>query len=318
MSTRQKISIITPVYNEEDNIENIYSKVKELFQYMVDYEYEHIFTNNCSTDKTLEILKSIAIKDKNVKIISFSRNYGYQKSIWTGYCYSSGDAVIQLDADLQDPIELIPKMIDKWLNGYQVVYGIRKTRKENIIIKSLRNIYYKLLNYLSNNTFPLNVGDFRLVDKVIVKHLRKIKNQKIFLRGVIANLGYQQIGIEYDRQARIAGTTKFSFSQMIELALDGLIMVSDKLLKFTIYLGFFIMMLSVALVCYHIMLKFIDKNLPIGFATLASLISFFGGIQLFITGVLGEYISHIYLNTNKMPFVTIVETVNLEKEPEEI
>ncbi len=235
---KKNLSIVVPVYNEEDNVLSLYRAVTEVMAPLSDqYDYEIIFTDNHSNDTTFTKLEQIAGSDNRVSVFRFSRNFGYQRSIITGYLKARGDAAIQLDCDMQDPPHLIPEFLRLWSQGYHVVYGIRRFRKEKKWITLLRKIFYRLINTLSEDYLPLDAGDFRLVDRCILNELKNIEDSQPYLRGAIAAMGFRQIGIPYDRKERILGESKFSFGDLIGLALDGILNHSIIPLRIATYTG---------------------------------------------------------------------------------
>jgi len=233
---KRLISIVVPVLNEELNIETLYTTVLSVFDPVADrYQLEFIFTDNHSTDQTFEILERLSQEDPRVKVLRFSRNFGYQRSILTGYLNAKGDAVIQLDCDLQDPPAMLLKFIEQWEAGNKVVYGVRKRRQEGAMISFARKVFYRLINALSEHSLPLDAGDFRLVDRRIIEELRRCRDTNPYLRGQIAAMGFQQVGLEYDRHARREGESKFSFSALVSLALDGIVSQSQIPLRLARY-----------------------------------------------------------------------------------
>ena len=268
------ISIVVPVFNEEENVLPFYAAVKaELDKISTQYDYEFIFTDNRSTDQTLDRLAELADTDKKVKVASFSRNFGYQRSIFTGYCLASGDVAIEMDCDLQDPPHLIHDFLAKWRAGYEVVYGIRNSRKEGWLLTQLRQSFYRFINFLSEDPLPLNAGDFRLVDRKILMPLKKLRDADPYLRGTIAQMGFNQIGIPYDRAKRTRGRGKFNFQSMVSLAVDGILNHSVVPLRCATFTGFLI---SMGLVLYvaalFILSFFFHFPWPQGFATTTVLI----------------------------------------------
>jgi dolichol-phosphate mannosyltransferase len=310
MKEKKLVSIVTPVLNEEDNIEELYESVKLIMSGLNDsYRYEHIFTDNHSTDQTFEILKRIASKDKNVRVIRFSRNFGYQNSIYCGYIFSKGDAVIQLDGDLQDPPELIPEFLKKWEEGYKVVYGVRKKREEGMVIQNIRKMFYRILNKISEFPIPLDAGDFRLVDKSIIEEFRKIYDASPYIRGLIPYLGHKHTGIEYERARRKRGKSKFNFPRLIELAVDGIVNYSIVPLRVITLFGILIFIFSITLSMIYLVAKvFFDAEWPRGFATLVVLITFSISLNSIFIGILGEYLSRTYKQVKRLP-ITVIESI---------
>jgi len=310
------VSIVVPVYNEEENIPLLYNRVKEVMAPLADkYDFELIFTDNHSEDNSFPIIKKIAEKDDRVRVARFSRNFGYQRSILTGYVLALGDVAVQLDCDLQDPPALIVEFIKKWEQGNKVVYGIREKRKEGLIINTVRKIFYRLIDFLSKDKLPHDAGDFRLLDRCVVNELKKIYDASPYLRGTISTLGFKQTGIPYSRDARKAGVSKFSLSQMLQLALDGIVSHSIIPLRIASFLGFAITIGALLLTLIFIYGRFLGQgDWPRGFATTTVLILFGIGLNGLFLGIIGEYLGRIYLQVKKRPSVVIEKTVNLSKD----
>ena len=309
----KKISIVVPVYNEEENIQTLYDRVDKISKLLIDtYEFEFIFTDNHSEDNSFFILKQLSETDPRIKIIRFSRNFGYQRSIITGYSFTSGEAAIQLDCDLQDPPELLIEFLTLWEQGYQVVYGIRKERKEGWIINTTRKIFYRLIDRISADKLPHDAGDFRLIDRCIIEELKKIRDASPYIRGLIASLGFKQIGISYSREARKAGKSKFNLSHLFQLAIDGIVSHSVIPLRMATYLGFLITIGALLLTLVFIYGRFYGSgNWPRGFATTTVLILFGIGLNGLFLGIIGEYLGRIYLQIKIRPLVIIEKTINI-------
>ena len=309
-----KISIVIPMYCEEEVVQECYNRIIEVFKSIENYEYELVCVDDGSKDKTLEILNSIAEKDKNVKIISFSRNFGHQCAVTAGLRYASGDAVVIIDADLQDPPELIPKMIKMWEQGSDVIYGKRKTREGESKFKLLTaKMFYKTLNALSDVYIPKDTGDFRLVDKKIVDVINSLPEHNKFLRGLFSWVGFEQEALEYERKERFAGKTKYPFRKMIRLASDGIISFSTKPLKSVGGLGIFSIIISFIILIYSI-LSFIFKwnSLTPGWTSIMITITFFSGIILLSLWMIGEYIARIYDESKGRPQYIISKKINIK------
>ncbi len=308
------ISIIVPVFNEEENTDPFYRAVKEqLDQISEHYDYEFIFTDNRSTDSTFGHLTALAQSDERVKVARFSRNFGYQKSIFTGYCLAEGDCAIAMDCDLQDPPHLIHEFLAKWREGYEVVYGIRTSRKENWLMTQIRKGFYRLINLLADDHLPLNAGDFRLIDRKVLDNLKQLNDATLYLRGTIATLGFNQIGIPYDRAKRLRGKSKFGFHQMTSLALDGILNNSIVPLRCATFIGFLI---SGGLILYfgglYVLTIFFHYTWPKGFATTSVLILISISLNALFLGIIGEYLGRIYRQTKGQPFTVIDQTMNLD------
>lgn len=307
------ISILVPVLNEEDNILPLYFKITNIFESVKDsYDFELVFTDNHSEDKTFEILSDLALRDRRVKVLRFSKNFGFQKSIYAGYLHATGDAAIQIDCDLQDPPEMILDFIKLWGAGYDVVYGVRKNRKEGIFINASRKIFYRLINYLSEDELPLDAGDFRLVDRKIMDTLRSCEDSQPYLRGMIASFGFKQIGVEYDREERKRGSSKFNLRKLIALAMDGILSHSVVPLRLATYTGLMISIVTFAAIFMYATKKlFFGHDWPAGFATTTILMLLSISLNALFLGIIGEYLGRIYKQTKKTPTVIIESRLNV-------
>ncbi len=309
------ITIIVPAYCEEEVIKECYERIKSVMRSLKNHDHELIFVNDGSTDNTLNILKHIAAKDRKLKIINFSRNFGHQLAITAGLDKARGDAAIIIDADLQDPPELIPDMIEKWEHGNNIVHAKRIKRKGERKFKLLTaSAFYWLLNHLTIIKIPLNTGDFRLIDKRALQEMRKIKETNRFVRGLVSWIGFRQSTIEYERDERFAGKTKYPFRKMIKFALDGIFSFSDKPLKIALNMGFFSILIGIVMIVYAVFGKLFFPEITVpGWASILIAVVFFGGIQLFTIGVIGEYIGRIYDETKKRPLYIIEDEINFEE-----
>ena len=311
---KKKISIYTPCFNEEDNIEYCYSTIKDLFKNdLKDYDYEHIFGDNCSEDNSLQILRDICSKDKNIKVISYSRNFGAFQSLYNGAISAVGDAIICISADLQDPPELIPEMIDKWQNGYDVVYGKKIAREESFIMQNMRKFYYKMVKKFSYIDIPENVGEFCLINKKVQDAIKLYDDYYPYLRGMIANCGFKRSYIEYTWKKRKFGKSTGSPYILIDNAINGLISFSNFPMRICLFVGMIISFASVVFSIYSFFVAlFLPKEAMPGISMLIVSIFFFFGVTLFFLGVLGEYISAIHSQVRKKPLVIINEKINFD------
>ena len=313
----KKISVVIPMYYEEEVADICYKRVVNNLKKLSDkYSYEIIFINDGSKDSTLKILKKIASNDDNVKIISFSRNFGHQAAVIAGIRNVTGDAVIIMDADLQDPPELFEGMIEKWENGYDVVYGKRKTRSGESLFKLLTaKAFYNTLNKLSEIEIPKDTGDFRLVDRKVIDVIASLPEHNKFLRGLFSWVGFSQYAYEYNRVNRIAGKTKYPFKKMFKLATDGILSFSAKPLKVVGAIGFFSVIVSIAILVYSIV-SFVFKlnSLTPGWTSIMCTMTFIGGIILISLGMIGEYIARIYEESLGRPEYIIDELINFKGE----
>ena len=314
---KKKISIITPCYNEQNSIEKCYNSVKKIFdEDLVNLKYEHIFADNFSTDDTILILRKLAEKDKNVKIILNSRNFGIFRSTFNAIKRAKGDAVIsKLDADLQDPPELIIEFIKLWKKGFKVIAGRRKDREENFIMKNIRKIYYRIITFISNFHIPPDVGEYQLLDKQVVKALLKFDDYNPYIRGMIANCGFETKIVDYKQAKRFAGKSKFNFFSYFDIFLNGVISFSHFPMRIAIFTGFLFAILSISYSVYLFIL-YIFFNLRLenaGIMTLLVALFFFSGVILFFLGMLGEYVSAIHAQVRKGPLVFERELINFDE-----
>lgn len=307
------VSCIIPVFNEEKNIEPLYQTLTDVLAPLSSsYEFEFIFTDNHSSDGTFEKLQELAVHDDRIRVLRFSKNFGYQKSIFTGYLAARGDAAIQLDCDMQDPPGLIPDFIRAWESGYQVVYGVRRSRKEGRGINFLRKLFYRLINRLSEEPLPIDAGDFRLVDRVVLEEIKKMNDATPYLRGAIAQFGFNQKGIAYDRAERIHGTSKFSYSGYLDLSIDGILNHSVLPLRFATYVGLVVSVLTFcALIAYFIGKIIMGKQWTAGFATTTILILLSLSLNALFLGIIGEYLGRIYRQVKKGPITIVEKKINV-------
>jgi glycosyltransferase involved in cell wall biosynthesis len=305
------ITVSIPVYNEGQNIDPLLTRLRAVAASKPEYRFEFLFTDNASSDDTFERLAEEARRDDRMRVLRFTRNFGFQASILVNYLNSRGAAAIQIDADLQDPPELIPEFLAAWENGYRVVYGIRRTRPENPLVAGARKLYYRLLHRLSDAQVPIDAGDFRLIDRTIIEHLRAVKDNSPYLRGIIAQLGYPQIGIPYDRAGRKAGNSKFGLASLLRLAIDGICSQSSKPLEFITLFGFLLSLLSVAAAIFYFVWFLLVTRVPSpGFTTLVILVLLSTGMNAAFVGLLGEYIGRIFRNTREIPGPIIQQRID--------
>ena len=312
----KKVSVIVPMYYEELVVNECYERLIKVLNSIKDYEYEIIFINDGSKDKTLELLQEIADIDKNVKIISFSRNFGHQAAVTAGLKEVTGEVGVIIDADLQDPPELIPEMLKLWEDGNQVVYGKRKKRNGESIFKLMTaKMFYKTLNALSDVDIPEDTGDFRLVDKKVIEKMNELPEHNKFLRGLWSWVGYKQCAYEYERTKRFAGKTKYPLKKMFKLALDGIISFSSKPIKLVGILGITSVVISFIILIYSLISYAFKLNqLSAGWTSIMCAITFFAGVQLLSLWILSEYIGRIYDETKRRPQYIIEKKINIEKD----
>jgi dolichol-phosphate mannosyltransferase len=314
---KKLVSIIVPVLNEEGNIERLYQAVtRVMIDLEINYDYEMIFTDNHSSDATFAKVEQLAAQDPRVSGFRFSKNFGFQRSILTGYMMASGDAVIQIDADLQDPPELIPEFIDKWEEGYDVVYGVRHSRQEGWLIALIRRAFYKIIDLLSDDDLPRDAGDFRLVSRRIVDLIKQVDDYHPYLRGLIASLGFEQVGIPYDRARRTSGETKFSVPRLIGLAVDGILVHSVIPLRIATFVGLTMsLVMMLGMIGYALSRLIFGHDWPAGFATTTVLLLLGITLNGLFLGIIGEYLGRLYQQAKKRP-ITIIEKNTTRADPE--
>ncbi len=312
MESKNKIiSIVVPAYFEEDVIGATYKRLKAVATNLK-YNYEIIFIDDGSLDNTYKILKEICEKDNKIKCIKFSRNFGHQCAVTAGILEAIGDAVILIDADLQDPPELIPSMIEKWESGIDVVYGKREQRQgETFFKKKSAQLFYKLLSYMSDINIPRDTGDFRLMDKKVVQAFKSMPEKNRFIRGMVSWVGFKQEPILYTRDKRYAGETKYPLKKMIKFASNGIISFSTKPLKLFLYIGGLSVFISFLILIYAFYQGVVrNEKLADGWASLMVTITFIGGMNLMSIGVLGSYIGRIYEESKNRPLYIVDEKIN--------
>jgi glycosyltransferase involved in cell wall biosynthesis/putative flippase GtrA len=307
---KKRISVVIPCYNEELVVQETYRRLTETMR-QIPFEYELIFVNDGSKDRTAELLNEIANHDFCVKVIDFSRNFGHQIAVTAGIEHASGDAVVLIDADLQDPPELIHDFIQKWEEGYDVVYAIRQRREGESKFKLLTAaMFYRLMQKMTEIPIPLDTGDFRLMDRKVVDSLKQLQEHHRFIRGLVSWVGYKQIGIPYVRAERFAGETKYPLRKMIKFAIDGITSFSFKPLQMATKLGIYSSLLGFIGVLLILYLRLFTQQTIQGWTSLMVVILFMGGIQLFMLGIIGEYLGRIYDEVRDRPLYLVKSKTN--------
>lgn len=315
---RKLITISVPVYNEEANVRPLIAALQAFAASEPNYDFEFLFTDNASEDKTFELLSEMAQQEKRIRVLRFSRNFGFQRSILTNFREARGDAAVQIDADLQDPPSVISEFLRYWEKGFKVVYGVRRHRVESKLMRGWRKLGYRVISRLSDVAVPLDAGDFRLIDRIIIDHLATIIDRTPYLRGLIAGLGYPQVGIPYDRKERTAGESKFGFWSILRLGFDGICSQSTKLLQFITVAAVCVMFATLALAFIYLLVGlFSDQQLPAGFMTLALINLTSLGINALFLGIIGEYLGRTYNNVRGLPLAIIEKTAGGEPRPAE-
>ena len=315
--SRKRITIITPTFNEELNVYDCYKAVKLLFQdKLCDYEREHIFCDNASTDATPELLRKIAAEDKQVKVILNARNYGPFRSTFNGLRHATGDcALVMLAADLQDPPEMLVQFVQKWEEGFHVVYGIRANREEGVIMRLVRRFYYNLVNRFADIEIPLYAGEFQFIDRKVLDSLMQFDDHYPYIRGMVASCGFRAIGIPYTWKKRKRGKSKNRLYHLIDQGLNGLISFSNVPTRIGMFVGLCISALSFLYTLIQLTINLILGRMAApGITTIIVAVFFFGGVQMFFLGFLGEYIGSIHAQVRKRPLVTVLEMLNFNDE----
>ncbi len=300
-----ELSIILPVFNEEACLRETYKRVTGVLK-RLDIGYELIFVNDGSTDRSLDIISELSAGDKRVRYYSFSRNFGHEAATSCGFEHSRGQAAILLDADLQDPPELIPEMVERWKEGFEVVAGRRQSRDGETLLKRLTSfLFYRAMNLFSEVQLPHDVGDFRLVDRKVIDQFNQMSEKNRFVRGLFPWIGFRHYYLDYQREPRVGGQSKYNYLKLIMLSLDALSSFSLAPLRIAILMGFtvtFFSMIAVAVILFQ-KLAF-GIQIP-GYAFLASGVFFFGGVQVFFLGVVGEYVGKIYKEVQGRPLYIV-------------
>jgi dolichol-phosphate mannosyltransferase len=307
------ISVVVPVYNEEAVIHESYARLKKVLEGLDD-PYELIFVNDGSHDATADILRNICKTDNRTRLIDFARNFGHQTAITAGMDYASGEAVIVIDADLQDPPEVIPEMIAKWREGFDVVYGQRTRRIGETAFKRFTSAaFYRILQKLTDVDIPVDTGDFRLIDRKVCDALKGVKERNRYVRGIISWLGFRQTGVEFTRDKRFAGETKYPLKKMLRFAFDAIASFSYKPLKLATYVGITVSFAAFAYILVVIYQKLFTDTTVTGWASTMAVNLFFNGVVLMMLGIIGEYIGRIYDEAKGRPLYVVREEVNFAK-----
>lgn len=315
MSRHMLISVVIPVFNEIEVIDACYARLTEVMRGLDGFDYELVFVDDGSRDDTHARLVTFHAQDPHLKIIKFSRNFGHQIAVTAGVDEASGDAVVIIDADLQDPPEVIPQMVRKWQEGFDVVYGVRKRRAGESRLKLMTAAaFYRLLRSFTNIEIPADVGDFRLLSARAAEQLRKLREKDRFVRGLVSWVGFRQVGLPYERESRLAGETKYPFRKMLKFAVDGITSFSSLPLRLASWLGY----LASFLAFIYLASVFVQRAMGYtveGWATIMVAMLFMGGVQLICIGIIGEYIGRIFNETKGRPMY-VVESVHEHHKPQ--
>jgi len=302
------LSVLVPCFNEEKNLDAFLLRTEKTLSKITN-DYEIIFVDDGSTDQTLQTLTVLSENNLRIKIVALARNFGKETALTAGLDFVTKDLVVPIDADLQDPPELIPEMVSLWREGNQVVYAKRKNRKgESFLKKFTSELFYKILNSLSEIEIPTNTGDFRLIDRTVLEDLKKINERNRFMKGIFAWVGHRQTYLEYNRDERYAGSTKFNYPKLWKLAIEGITSFSTFPLTLCTYLGLLVSCMTFAYGLFVFVKTMICGVEKPGYASLIIIILFLGGVQLLSLGIIGEYLGKIYLETKQRPLYTVSRT----------
>ena len=305
----KRISVIVPCYNEQDNIMNMYKRLKSTLE-KITTQYEIIYINNGSYDNSEDIFQDLAARDKRVTVITLSRNFGSQNAYTCGMEYASGDCVVCIDGDIQDPPELIEEMVKRWQDGFQIVYGSRQKRKGSIIRRICYKIFYRLFQKLSYVDMPLDAGDFALIDRKALKVINALPEKGRFIRGLRAWVGFKQTGIEYTRDDRVAGKSSYNFMANVRWAIMAIFTFSYSPLEFISFLALVTVVVALLGIIFYVGNYFFFGTAPHGFSTMIITILFLGGIQLLCLSIVGEYLGKLFEEVKGRPSYIIQEIVN--------
>ncbi len=300
-----RFTVIAPIFNEVENIPELYQRTRDVMA-RTDEPWELILVDDGSTDGSVALIRTLAENDPRVRPVIFARNFGHQIAVTAGVDYSRGDAVIIIDADLQDPPEVILELIAKWREGYEVVYAVREERQgESWFKRTTASLFYRLITRITDVDIPLDTGDFRLMDKKVVRVMQQMREKHRFLRGMSAWVGFRQIGVQYTRQPRYAGETKYPLKKMVKLALNAVTSFSYLPLQLATYIGFIASGLSVLAIPVVAILRLTTGTVLLGQATTLIIVLFLGGVQLISLGIIGEYIGRIYDEAKNRPLYIV-------------
>jgi glycosyltransferase involved in cell wall biosynthesis len=319
MPPKRLISVISPCYNEEKAVTDCYLAVKKVFEESLPgYDFEHVFADNCSTDGTVEVLRGLAAGDPRVKVIVNARNYGPFRSTFNALLKTRGDAVlVMLAVDLQDPPELLKDFVAQWEAGFKVVYGVRRNRKESLLMRAARSLFYRLIAMSSSIQIPLDAGEFQFVDRKVVEALRRFRDHYPYIRGMIANVGFKSTGIPYDWGVRRHGKSRNNYYHLYDQAVNGLISFTNLPMRISVFAGSLLAVGSFLFALVSMVLALVSPRplAPPGIMTLIVALFFFAGIQLLFIGVIGEYVAAIHAQVRQGSVVVEQELINIDTPP---
>ena len=316
---KKRISILSPAFNEEDNVRRCYEEVRAVMEPLLDrYDYEHLFGDNCSTDRTLPILRELAAQDPRVKVLTYSRNWGANKNGITLVRHCTGDAAIPMPADLQEPVEIIPRLIGLWEQGNEIVFGVYENSSDGILMRAIRSLYYWMVNKLSTEPLLKNYSGFGIFDKKVVREIANLDDFNPYIRGFLGIIGFHSTTLPYQRVGRRAGKSSYNFAAYLDLAINAIISHSFVPIRLATLIGLFFSGFSITLAFVYTLIKIFNwKFQAPGATTTIVLVLFFSGLQLFFLGMLGEYIGAIHAQVRRGPFIIIRERINFDTAEEE-
>ncbi|HEY5657739.1 MAG TPA: glycosyltransferase family 2 protein [Myxococcota bacterium] len=298
------VSVVVPIYDEQENLPELAARLRAVLE-PLDLSYEVVFVNDGSRDASLECMRELRAADARIKIVDFSRNFGHQIAVSAGLDHARGRAVVVMDGDLQDPPDVLPRLIERWREGYDVVYAVRRQRKESLPLRIAYHVFYRLARRMAPIDLPLDAGDFSLMDRRVVDEIVRLPERNRFVRGLRAWVGFRQTGVEYERAERYAGKPKYTLSRLFVLAYDGIFSFSDVPVRVARDMGLVITAGAALLAAWTLFKRVVHHQVVPGFATITLLVLFFGGVQLVTVGVLGEYIARIYTEVKGRPLYVV-------------
>jgi polyisoprenyl-phosphate glycosyltransferase len=306
-----ELAIVIPVYNEQENLAELHDRLLRVCSSIPGLDWQVIFVNDGSSDKTASLILERHQLDVRFTLVDLSRNFGHQAAISAGLAHADADATVVMDADLQDPPELIPQFLERWREGYEVDYAVRRRRKESMLKRAAYAGFYRLMRLIAKIDIPLDAGDFCLMDRRVVEVLVGLPECNRFIRGLRSWIGFRQAGVEYDRAERFAGTTKYSMRKLVRLALSGFIGFSSMPLRLAAWLGFAAASLGLVLGIWTVLVKLLKENVPIGWSSNTAIVLFLGGTQLLMLGIFGEYLGNVYDEVRNRPVFIVRRRVGV-------
>jgi glycosyltransferase involved in cell wall biosynthesis len=313
MSARPVISVVLPYFNERENLAALMDRLRPVLERATSGSWEIVFVDDASADGSDELLDALHAADDRVKVLHFSRNFGHQAALTAGLSHASGQAVVCMDSDLQDPPEVIEAFLERWRAGFEVVYAVRKRRKESIWKRAAYSLFYRSMHAIAEIDVPLDAGDFCLIDRKVVDVLVELPEHNRFLRGLRSWIGFRQAPVEYERAARFGGEPKYTMSKLIKLALSGYVGFSSLPLRMSAWLGFLSALSGFLVAVWAILARIFDVKAPRGWASTLAVILFVGGMQLLVLGVMGEYLGRIYDEVRRRPAFVLRKALGFDK-----